>query len=489
MFVWFVILAMLFGVLAAAGPGIARRGTDNVVVILDRGATMAAISEKGEVFRGVIDAAEPVLAQYFAGEVELLGVPGKREITSISNWASRARAMRPAALDTEALLRQAIIGRLRETRDAVVVLTDRKLGIEDDRLAVIPPADFVRDAGIVRLAARIEPVAQVMVQVRRQGLAQGGDLRLRVISGDDVVERVVPPPPGDHIANYFIDMHKGLGQIVRAELLDSDAASFDDRAWLVRERDWPIIEISTGMPAAVERMVSVYNRARPASRTSPHIVLSAGALETGIRGVSLVGGGSSRAGGSIEAIVSPTVVPHPITENVAHWPIAASDAEAPAGWLPLVMSKGKTCIAVRDGAERQAWVNLDLDAWSQTPDFVIFFTNLLDWVGGGGSEQYVAQPVGMLGDEWTRVDDSPVPAGIEPGFWPGLYRRADGALRCESAGCTVGGAGSARLAPKADAGNRGEEKPADSIGFMYCCSALCVGGGRELAGGEKSDGK
>jgi hypothetical protein len=43
---------------------------------------------------------------------------------------------------------------------------------------------------------------------------------------------------------------------------------------------------------------------------------------------------------------------------------------------------------------RHVWVNLALSGWDQTADFVVFFTNVFDWLGGpGGGEgdAYIAQ--------------------------------------------------------------------------------------------------
>jgi hypothetical protein len=123
-----------------------------------------------------------------------------------------------------------------------------------------------------------------------------------------------------------------------------------------------------------------------------------------------------------------------VTKDVDRWPAPADTAATPpAGFTVLVSAAGKPIVAVREESTPQVWVNADLDAWSRDPAFVVFFSNAFTWLGAGGASEFVAHPVGQLGDDWSRVDDSPAPAGVEPGLWPGLYRRRDGAMRAINA--------------------------------------------------------
>jgi hypothetical protein len=52
----------------------------------------------------------------------------------------------------------------------------------------------------------------------------------------------------------------------------------------------------------------------------------------------------------------------------------------------------------------------------------------LNWAGAGG-ERFASHPVGSLEGQWTAVELAKSVAPPEPMLWPGLYRRADGALR------------------------------------------------------------
>jgi hypothetical protein len=62
--------------------------------------------------------------------------------------------------------------------------------------------------------------------------------------------------------------------------------------------------------------------------------------------------------------------------------------------------------------------------WERTPDFVVFWKNLLDWLGDAG-EEFSYQPTGDLGGGWERQSIGAAdPVGQQtdqPGLWPGIY--------------------------------------------------------------------
>jgi hypothetical protein len=75
---------------------------------------------------------------------------------------------------------------------------------------------------------------------------------------------------------------------------------------------------------------------------------------------------------------------------------------------------------------------LDSAEWSRRPEFVVFWTNVFDWLGAAGGPEYRGYSVGPLGAGWKRVDGDD--GGGEPGLWPGLYERGeDGARRAVNA--------------------------------------------------------
>jgi hypothetical protein len=77
------------------------------------------------------------------------------------------------------------------------------------------------------------------------------------------------------------------------------------------------------------------------------------------------------------------------------------------------------------------WVGLDSPQWATQPEYVVFWANVFDWLGGSGGPEFRGYPVRPLGTGWKRVDgdDAGGAGGGEPGLWPGLYERADDAAR------------------------------------------------------------
>jgi hypothetical protein len=85
------------------------------------------------------------------------------------------------------------------------------------------------------------------------------------------------------------------------------------------------------------------------------------------------------------------VVDHPIAAN-GDWTKTIQDAKSAkpqAGWQPIVLVGEHVLVAVREMPARQVWIGFESPEFSHSSDFVIFWTNVLDWVGHGG-DAYVA---------------------------------------------------------------------------------------------------
>ena len=78
------------------------------------------------------------------------------------------------------------------------------------------------------------------------------------------------------------------------------------------------------------------------------------------------------------------------------------------------------------------WVGFDGAAWPQSVDFVVFWKQVLDWVGDAGDE-YASSPPAALDGSWHLRDGSQAPANVTPGLWPGIYQRNDGSMMAVSA--------------------------------------------------------
>jgi hypothetical protein len=211
--------------------------------------------------------------------------------------------------------------------------------------------------------------------------------------------------------------------VIRAEVDANDEFAGDNAAFLVRRGSWPAIEVKTPVFAELQRLVEKYSKLRLASSESKRvgIVLTEDAGATPQIILAKPGPLTSGKAG---------VADHPVTRALekVDWESLARDGVAEPvgdGWKPLVRIGDKAAIAVRDTPARQVWMGLSTQKLATSPEFVILWTNIFDWVGSGG-EEFISQATAQLGPEWAPID--PQPSDLKPGWWPGIYRRADGAL-------------------------------------------------------------
>ena len=408
-----LLLTILFSILAASSPLLSRSETQPVIVLVDRGVTMSA--RDGDAYR-YVRAAE-LLAPHVRGAVRVVAIPAREErTTDAAGLASAVGALPPTALDTSADVAQAAQRLLATTHEPVIVLSDQPVNANDPRLIVItPPAQ--PNVGIVHFAARKKPAAQVMVRL----VGERQSKQTIIVSSDGArVERTM-----DSQGTAFVDL-PGLGKTVEVALSQGDSLSADDRAWLVREAGWPRIEPIATLKPELARMVETYRKLRPAREDARvvSIVDAAGSID---------GAAVLLAPATAAETGAPSVAEHSITAGVA-WPEVLKDARfgaaAPAGFTPLVSIGNRVAVAVRE-TPRQVWVAMESATFPRRADYVVFWTNVFDWLGQGG-DAFLSHPIALLGDEWRRVTDGP--PGTEPGLWPGVYQRGDGTLRAVNAG-------------------------------------------------------
>jgi len=135
-----------------------------------------------------------------------------------------------------------------------------------------------------------------------------------------------------------------------------------------------------------------------------------------------------KARGGSERKVS--LVDHPNTKSLekVNWESLASDGVSEPvgdGWKSVLRIGDKAAIAVRETPARQVWMGISTQKLASSPEFVILWSNIFDWVGEGG-EEFVSQTTGQLEAGWTPLEAQP--QDLKPGWWPGIYRRSDGAL-------------------------------------------------------------
>jgi hypothetical protein len=408
-----LLLTILFSILAASSPTLSRSETQPITVLVDRGVTMSA--RDGDAYR-YVRAAE-LLAPHVRGAVRVISIPAREErATDAGGLASAVRALPPTALDTSADVAQAAQRLLATTDEPVIVLSDQAVNATDPRLSVItPPAQA--NIGIAHFAARERPAAQAMVRL----VGEGQSKQTIIVSNDGTrVERTMDAP-----GTAFIDL-PGLGKTAEVALSQGDPLTADDRAWLVREAGWPRIEPIAALSPELSRMVETYRKLRPAREDARVVSIADAAGNIDGAAVLLAPATAAETGAA-------SVAEHPITTGAA-WSEVLKDARlgaaAPAGFTPVVSIGDHVAVAVRE-TPRQAWVAIESATFPRRADYVVFWTNVFDWLGQGG-DAFVSHPIGLLGDEWRRLTDGP--PGTEPGLWPGVYQRLDGTLRAVNAG-------------------------------------------------------
>jgi len=446
------LLALLTAILGAARPGARWAAGDHsiaVTVVLDRGMTMSARGANDLRFREAgRDAADEIAHVFGPGApIEAWVVPAlptgtadtlsSTRFASPHAWLQSLDRLPPTAIDSADAVRQKVRRALAGGTGPVVVVSDAVIGIDDPRVVQVTPRTTVRNVGIALFSARETPRPQVMVRVQNDSPMRTATLEVSFgNTGDAPVRRAIDLPPAGGDRDFFVDAQR-LGPIVSVALIAPDDLQADNKAWLVRESTWPRVELSR--PAgALSRLVYVYGQLHPPGEGSRlvRVVSQVDELGPGESGIVIEPGmpDGSRT-------VRPTrIVPHPITDSVRNWPsldLPGVDGKPPADWTAVLSAGDQTLVAVHESsgpaAARQVWVGLDPAGWAQRPQYVAFWAAAFDWAGGVGSqgERYVSYPLDRFDPSWKPRAGTG--ATHDPGTWPGLYQRADGAWRAYNA--------------------------------------------------------
>jgi hypothetical protein len=371
----FAILSAIFlTIVASAHPQLiaATSGTNRPVTLIeDHGITMSARHWNAPDLREILGTAPITLHQ----------VPGPG----------------PTAMDTrDELTRQAKQALVNP--DAIVVVeSDQKLGISNPRLVQIVPPGSMENIGIADLSVRASPSPQAMVR-----LTNNSHEKTTTLTVTGATPLTVNLPPRGEQANFVVDL-TSAARVVQAEISPGGDITADDRAWAVRGQDWPSVEARCPMFPEVDRILDVYRRNRP---TDSHRITTVCRtnqlpLDEPVVGVLTPQDPTlSLASGPLQ------VEANPITDGV-DFSATATDAQIaapPANWHPVIRAGDQVLVATRDNP-RQVWIGFRSAALAATPDFVIFWTKVLDWVGAG-DDRYFSEHV-----------------SLKNGLLPGLYPR------------------------------------------------------------------
>jgi hypothetical protein len=260
----------------------------------------------------------------------------------------------------------------------------------------IAPEGVVRNVGIVRAAVA---EGQCLLEIRNDSDMVDAELELA-----GPTHRLQLPPRGQ-TRQYTLPVS---GSDVHAHLNVADDLA-DDNDWWLLDAARPRLLASAGVPQPIRRFAAAYAAARKGSGTTVRIV---------------------RAGEPAEApsiIVAPANHPvalpsvyadHPLLRNV-RFPGRAMAASLPLpdGTWQVLLASGDTTLLAVDAQQQRVWVGLELP--EESPEAVVLWTNLVEFVGMPREEQQTRPQ--RLDPTWRRAGEA-LPAEIN-GLRAGVYER------------------------------------------------------------------
>jgi hypothetical protein len=397
-----LILSMLFALLAAARPRvyvIPYTIGPKITIIVDCGITMSARGQSQPRYLELAQFARmPIMHWFGFGPTELILVPDGRpiECDRLDFYVLTSQTI-PPPVDTREMLPPVIERALKGSDGPVVVLTDQEIRLNDPRLIVIPPQTTPRNIGIVTVAARNAPSPQLMLRLRNDSTFSAPILRLNV-DGVETLRTTELPPTGSE-KDLFFDLPRPARRF-EVELNIDDDIKADNKAVLTFAQTWPRVVVLGNVPDEVQRMIQTYTKLRPPIDESWSVNVSDRPPEA--TGAVVV------AGDREVALDDLTVAEHAINVSV-DWRRSlreASVAPAPGeGWRAIVSAGQQVLVAVRDSPSRQAWIGFTSESFPRTSDFVIFWTNVLDWLGSGENERWDVQLIAAIPIHPSRQTD------------------------------------------------------------------------------------
>jgi hypothetical protein len=254
----------------------------------------------------------------------------------------------------------------------------------------LPAAISSSDMRIETLAARAAPTTQAMIRLRNESDLTSAKLTVR--AGDAAVSENVDLPGRDQARNYFVDLPV-WNATIDAEV---SAGEFDHHLQASGGGAWPIVEGRGALPPEVERIIEVYGRHRVGGEGSKHIAVVA-ASENSIPDEPCAILMNPRFGVGEPAAIQPLIVRDSPLTRFVDWDHALAGARVespPAGdWQPIVSAAGIVAVAYREQPFKEVWVGFSSDEFSHQADFVIFWSNVFDWLGDGGEDYQAAAAV------------------------------------------------------------------------------------------------
>jgi hypothetical protein len=435
-----VLAAGLLAIMAAAEPMLwwPWGSKVNVIVIVDRGLQMSLTDRLGKPrFLAAAEIADRAIHDEFPrASIDLRFTPPGPGQGVGADWLDRVKSVSPTAVASDDHLEYSIRSALASSPGLVVVVSDRSLPIEDPRLVWIPPETKIENVGIESIGLNAKTNPQAMIRVANESSQQSADLLVR--AGGQETKLLIQLPPRGQRQNYFVDLPAG-GEIVEAEIASSSAAEINHRAWAVRQGGWPHIQTRGTISAPLQKMIDVYSRHRPAGSESNDVVVSTQMLSPEISGVIVPD--AQAEDDNLDLTDGPQVEAAPLATDGVDWATVlrdGTDSDAiqmnpGENWKPIVSVGRDVVVAVRTEPARQVWFGLHSPTFSSRADFVVFWSEVFDWLGNSGPT-YVSQSPQMLDESWKLLQPKRISISSQDnGLFPGLYQRDDGSLCAISA--------------------------------------------------------
>lgn len=420
-----LLASALLAIVAAAGP-VLQGERREAIVLIDRGASMSLDLR----YRSTGEAVRTAL-------LDRGYLPRLMAVPAHGSDVDGPSALPPTAVDTRGLLDAAIRGASKDA-SAVVVVTDQDVPAATvaatatatatdvtSTVVRVAPSDLPRYVAIDRVGARATPVPQVMVRLRNWSDQLAVDVTVR--SADASVTQRVDLPSAGQSRDAFIDLPT-LGDAV--EVTVASGQRLGERAFLTRQTPWPRVRAVGPVPPAVARAIEAYGKVRLAGQGGQLISVTADESSLGgSQAVILIGNGPVAIASGPVAVST-----DPLTRDL-DWPALVAGSplvgQPPAGFRPLVAVSDRPVLAIETASDDdrlpRLWVALHAPSDPQAVDWAILWTRLFDHLAGVGSDAaFTADLPRQLGTGWRPLAGDAPTAGLEPGYWPGLYAHADG---------------------------------------------------------------
>ena len=174
------------------------------------------------------------------------------------------------------------------------------------------------------------------------------------------------------------------------------------------------MEMRGTLAPEVQRVVRAYETARPSSEDKPQPSRS---LQHKIKSRTT----NQRSSPSAYAVspisgARPPQPPIQLHQQSKPKPMDGSEIGPPPtgpDWTPIITANNQPLISIREHPSRQVWIGVTSPTLARSPDFVILWTNALDWIANASLETFTAKIVGTLSPR-----DKP-DSGRDQ--WPGFY--------------------------------------------------------------------